>query len=39
MLSLKCWTKSVALDTACGYKPSEDFLSRNAAAMTRRDFR
>jgi len=33
-LSLKMLDESAAVATACGYKPSETFLSRNAAAMT-----
>jgi 2-dehydropantoate 2-reductase len=34
-LSIKMLDESAAVATACGHKPSEDFLSRNAAAMTR----
>ena len=34
-LSIKMLNESMAIATACGHKPSEDFLSRNAAAMTR----
>ena len=33
-LSLEVLDESVAVATACGHKPSETFLSRNAAAMT-----
>ena len=33
-LSIKMLDESAAVATACGHKPSEDFLSRNAAAMT-----
>jgi 2-dehydropantoate 2-reductase len=33
-LSLKMLDESAAVATACGHKPSETFLSRNAAAMT-----
>ncbi|HEX4640203.1 MAG TPA: 2-dehydropantoate 2-reductase [Chthoniobacterales bacterium] len=34
-LSIDVLNESAAVATACGHKPSEDFLSRNAAAMTR----
>jgi len=34
-LSIALLNESAAVATACGHKPSEDFLSRNAAAMTR----
>ena len=34
-LSIKMLDESMGIATACGHKPSEDFLSRNAAAMTR----
>jgi 2-dehydropantoate 2-reductase len=34
-LSIEMLNESMAIATACGHKPSEDFLSRNAAAMTR----
>ena len=34
-LSIDVLNESAAVAAACGYKPSEDFLSRNAAAMTR----
>jgi 2-dehydropantoate 2-reductase len=34
-LSIKMLDESAAVATACGHKPSEDFLLRNAAAMTR----
>ncbi len=33
-LSIDVLNESVAVATACGYKPSEKFLSRHAAAMT-----
>jgi 2-dehydropantoate 2-reductase len=33
-LSMKMLDESAAVATACGHKPSEDFLSRNATAMT-----
>jgi 2-dehydropantoate 2-reductase len=33
-LSIKMLDESAAAATACGHKPSEDFLSRNATAMT-----
>jgi len=33
-LSIKMLDESAAIATACRHKPSEDFLSRNAAAMT-----
>jgi 2-dehydropantoate 2-reductase len=34
-LSIDVLNESAAVAAACGHKPSEDFLSRNAAAMTR----
>jgi 2-dehydropantoate 2-reductase len=33
-LSIDVLNESAAIATACGHKPSGDFLSRNAAAMT-----
>ena len=33
-LSIDVLNESAGVATACGHKPSEDFLSRNAAAMT-----
>jgi 2-dehydropantoate 2-reductase len=33
-LSIEALNESVAVATACGYKPSEKVLSRHAAAMT-----
>ena len=33
-LSIKMLDESMAIATACGYKPSEKVLSRHAAAMT-----
>ena len=34
-LSIALLNESAAVASACGHKPSEDFLSRNAAAMTK----
>jgi 2-dehydropantoate 2-reductase len=34
-LSLKVLDESIAVATACGHKPSEDFLSKNTRALTK----